>query len=288
MSDLDSRLRAPQSSGDRASQGGVQETPEKPSEERCRRCLDVFASAAHDLNTPIAVLAGYVELLQSSRLGPATEKQKSVFQEISENISRLQRFSQQFLTFHQGQVGVALEMHPNDLNQCIAEVVAMWAPQFDRKGVAHYFLPAASLPRFEFDYDKTQHVISNLIDNALKYTPTGGSVWVESEPYMWERRTNPGPYVGSERRKRQANAANVARTNVCDSGPGIAPEFHQEIFEQFRRINPSGVSGTGLGLTIARRLVEAHHGKIWVESDRNKGSKFCFVLPLRAEKKERK
>jgi len=250
-------------------------------EEKCRRCREVLASAAHDLNTPIAVLSGYMELLQDERLGPATPKQYEIYKEISGNIDRLRRFTNQFLAFHRTQVGVELDQRANDLNQCVSEVVSMWARQFDKKGVAHYFLPATDLSPFQFDYDKTQHVISNLLDNALKYTERGGSVWVQTELYTWERRTTGTNWNRPERRRRGAAGAVVARVNVCDTGPGIAPEYHVEIFEEFRRVHKdSNTAGTGLGLAIARRIVESHKGKIWVESERGKGSKFSFVLPM--------
>lgn len=250
-------------------------------EEKCQRCRQALASAAHDLNTPIAVLSGYMELLQDARLGPTTPKQIAVFQEISENISRLKRFTNQFLTFYRAHLSVDVELQENDLNACVAEMVAMWARQFDKKGVAHYFLPAPDLPRFQFDYDKTQHVISNLLDNALKYSNRGGSVWVQTEMYTWERRSSVASCARPERRRRHAAAPTVARVNVCDTGPGIAPEFHVEIFEEFRRIESGATTGgAGLGLAIARRIVESHKGKIWVESERGKGSKFSFVLPV--------
>jgi signal transduction histidine kinase len=251
-------------------------------EEKCRRCREALASAAHDLNTPIAVLGGYMELLQDARLGPSTPKQIAIFKEISENIARLKRFTNQFLAYHRVQQDVELDMRENDLNRCVAEVVAMWARQFDKKGVAHYFLPASDLPQLRFDYDKTQHVISNLLDNALKYTDRGGSVWVQTEVYMWERRAANSNWSRPERRRRHAPVANVARVNVCDTGPGIAPEFHLEVFEEFRRIEKNSAGGSGLGLAIARRIVESHNGKIWVESERGKGSKFSFVFPLRS------
>jgi two-component system, sensor histidine kinase and response regulator len=253
-------------------------------DERCRHCRSALASAAHDLNTPITVLAGYVELLQDVRLGPVTETQQVVLNDISEHIERLRRFTTQFLSFHRAQSGVTLNLSTGQINKCVTEVVAMWAPRFDRKGVAHYFVPASHVPPFDFDYDKTQHVISNLLDNALKYTAAGGSIWVQTEAHMWERRTYAGTYSGADRRQRQATL-NTVRINVCDTGPGISPEFHEEIFEEFRRLDSSNSDGSGLGLAIARQLVEAHHGKIWVESIKGQGSKFSFLLPLRSRVK---
>jgi signal transduction histidine kinase len=251
-------------------------------QERCRICRHALASAAHDLNTPIAVLAGYMELLQDERLGPSTPKQIAIFKEIGENIARVRRFTNQFLALHRVQFNLDVDFRENDLNQCVAEVVAMWAGQFDKKRIAHYFLPASDLQPFHFDYDKTQHVLSNLLDNALKYTERGGSVWVQTELYTWERRASNGSWSQPERRRRNSSGAKMARVSVCDTGPGIGPEFHVEIFEEFRRADKGSNGGTGLGLAIARRIVESHKGKIWVESERGKGSKFCFVLPLRS------
>ncbi len=86
-----------------------------------------------------------------------------------------------------------------------------------------------------------------------------------------------------ERRRQAANEANAVRVTVSDTGPGIAPEYHQEIFDDFVKLSPPSeeVGGMGLGLAIARRLVLAHAGKIWVESELGSGSVFSFLLPLK-------
>ena len=126
-----------------------------------------------------------------------------------------------------------------------------------------------------------QHIVSNLLDNAMKYTPASGTVWLHVEPYFWERRTDPAP-AAVERRKQRVNAPNCCRISVADTGPGIAPEFQQEIFEEYFRLTPEGIraEGYGLGLAIARRLVQAAGGKIWVESEPGSGSKFSFLVLL--------
>jgi signal transduction histidine kinase len=260
---------------------GIQHDSDRAWCENCRIYREALADAVHDLNTPIAVLGGYVELLQDERLGPTTPRQTTILKEIGENITRLRRFTSQFLTLHRAQLDLALDFRENNLNQCISEVLAMWARPFEKKGVACHFLPSSELAPFPFDYDKTQHVISNLLDNALKYTERGGTVSIETELYAWERRVSNSAWVGPERRQRNSGGLPVARVNVCDTGPGIAPEFHLEIFEEFRRADKGSTSGTGLGLAIARRIVEGHKGKIWVESERGKGTRFSFVLPLR-------
>lgn len=284
----DGSLGQPDSnSRDIGNDAGARLTVQQVWDEKCRRCRGALASAAHDLNTPIAVLAGYVELLQDQRLGPSTPKQMTALHEIGENLDRLRRFTTQFLAYHRSQVDMQLQCRENDLNQCISDVLGMWNRQFERKGIKHHFLPTRDLASFAFDYDKTQHVLSNLLDNALKYTDRGGSIWVETERYSWERRARNGTWAQPERRRRNSAGAQVVRVNVCDTGPGIAPEFHQEIFEEFRHADLGRHSGTGLGLAIARRIVESHKGKIWVESERGKGSKFSFVLPLQSARGKR-
>jgi len=101
------------------------------------------------------------------------------------------------------------------------------------------------------------------------------------EPYFWERRTvQRQPTV--ERRRQRVHAPNCCRISVADTGPGIAPEFQQEIFDEYFRLTPQGTraEGYGLGLAIARRLVQSAGGKIWVESEPGAGSKFSFLVLL--------
>ena len=256
-------------------------------EEKCRRCGQAIATAAHDLKTPLAVLQGYIELLASTKLGPLTVRQESVLKEMHASAERLRRFTDEFLTYYGVQTGVELKPETADLNHCVGDVYKMWAPLFAKEAVAFYWLPCADLPRVAFDYHKVQHVVSNLLDNALKLTPTGGSVWIQMEPYFWERRTPTRTYEGQERRKARMPQPNCARINVSDTGPGIAPENFQEIFEEFRQGHSNGAkhNGMGLGLAIAKRLVEMHGGKIWVESDLGRGSKFSLVLPFQKQEK---
>jgi signal transduction histidine kinase len=159
-----------------------------------------------------------------------------------------------------------------------------WISSFQKKGVALYLPAQKKLPLFSFDYDKVQHVVSNLLENALKFTPVGGTVWLTAESYMWERRSHQERSFGKERRKQDAGVTNAVRVTVSDTGPGIAPEYHQEIFDDFVKLSQQAESagGTGLGLAIAKRLILAHSGKIWVESEVGRGSAFSFLLPLKA------
>ena len=252
-------------------------------QERYRRCTDALAAAAHDLKTPLAILAGYIELLQSEKLGALTDRQRQVLKDMESSSVRLEHFIQDFLTFSVLETGeLKMRFEVGDLNACLSETCTFWTSRFNEKGVALYYLGNDRLPRFVFDHAKVQRVVSNLLDNAVKFTPAGGTVWLHAEPHMWERRTIYTADLPNERRKQKVEMPNSVKVSVSDTGPGIAAEFHQEVFDDFFRLpqttgNPDGV---GLGLAIARRLVQAFGGKIWVESELGSGCKFSFLLPL--------
>jgi signal transduction histidine kinase len=137
------------------------------------------------------------------------------------------------------------------------------------------------LPAFKFDYPKVQQCITNLVDNALKHTPVGGKVILRAQTHFWERRVVPTT-PSKERRSGRRPQPNSVMISVSDTGVGIAAEYHQEIFEDFVRVDPSS-SGMGLGLAITKRLIQAHHGKIWVDSEPGRGSSFKFLLPTKVE-----
>ncbi len=253
-------------------------------QERYHRCTEALASAAHDLKTPLAILSGYIELLQNDKLGPLSERQRSILQDMQASSARLEHFIQDFLTFSVLETGeLKMKYESGDMNACLSEICSFWSPRFQQKGVALYFLANEKLQPFVFDNAKVQRVLSNLLDNAAKFTPAGGTVWLHAEPHMWERRNNYLAPPLQDRRKQKSEVPNSVKVSVSDTGPGIAPEFHQEIFDDFFRLAQAGVSGegVGLGLAIARRLVQAFGGKIWVESEQGAGSKFCFLLPFR-------
>src|SRR5271165_245105 len=249
--------------------------------DRLLRTTNALASAAHDLKTPLAILNGYVEVLQSEKLGPLNARQREVLGDMSASGLRLQRFIQDFLTFsllETGELRIQLEM--GDMNACLSEVCRLWSGRFQERGLALYFLANDKLTPFAFDGPKIQRVISNLLENASKYTPQGGTVWLHAEPHMWERRGVGNARVNGDRRRQAVNVPNAVKVSVADTGPGIRPEYHLEIFDDFFRLPGSESSeGMGLGLAIARRLLQGMGGKIWVESEPGSGCKFSFLIP---------
>jgi len=249
---------------------------------QCAECREALSSAAHELKTPLAIMGGYLQLLLTQKLGPLTPKQLDVLAEMRESAFRLGNFVHNLLAYASLKVDrLEMQYELGDMNACIREIAELWAHRFEEKVIAFYFLPSDKLAPFRFDWFKVQHIISNLLDNALKYTPRCGTVWLHIEPYFWERRAGQRKPALERRRSRTASP-NCCRISVADTGPGIEPEFHQEIFDEYVRIVHEGVhaDGHGLGLSIARKLVQAGGGKIWVESEPEHGSKFSFLVLL--------
>jgi len=238
-----------------------------------------LASAAHELKTPLAVIKGYYDLMLTGSLGRLTDKQRDILEESKDSCERLVRLVSMFLNYSALESGkLVLQLRENDLRDCLDELAKRWSEAFQRKGVKLEASFDPSIPTFRFDYQKVQQAAANLLDNSLKHTPAGGSVTLKAGPHFWERRVAAVAPV-EERRRFRLPRPNSVEVSVKDSGPGIAAEHHQEIFEDFVRVDRN-TSGMGLGLAIAKRLIQAHRGKIWVESEPKSGSRFTFLLPM--------
>ncbi len=162
---------------------------------------------------------------------------------------------------------------------CLGELSARWHEAFTRK---HVRLDSQDVERrpshFQIRLPKVQQTVANLLDNALKHTVAGGHVILRAELHFWERRSTEESQ-SLERRRERVHLPNCIKVSVSDTGPGIASEHHQEIFEDFVRVDRTS-SGMGLGLAIAKRLVQAHRGKIWVDSEPKRSCTFTFLLPI--------
>jgi signal transduction histidine kinase len=252
--------------------------------ERSLRTTNALGSAAHDLKTPLAILNGYIELLQNEKLGSLNDRQREILGDMHSSGQRLQQFIQDFLSYTVLETGeMKMRYETGNVNPCLSEVCRLWSHRFQERGLALYFLANDKLPDLAFDAPKLQRVISNLLENASKFTPAGGTVWLHAEPYMWERRSLNSAAVPGERRRQNNPLPNSVKVSVSDTGPGIPAEYHIEVFDDFFRLpqNEAQTEGMGLGLAIARRLVGAMGGKIWVESELGAGAKFSFILPLK-------
>lgn len=246
-----------------------------------RKTIGITA-AAHELKTPLSILSGYTRLLLDGSLGNLNEQQRGVLNEMESGANRLQRFINDFLAFGALESGKYVpNSNSYDIDQTIAEMVQIWQERFLKSSKELTFHPGNDGRQLRYDELKIQHVLSNLLDNALKFTPAQGRVEITTRPYFWDRRTLSGVRDGEiERRRRSQRKDNCVRVDVRDTGPGVPAENHLEIFSEFQRLRTNHhAEGVGLGLAIAKRLVDAHGGKIWIESGPGPGSIFSFLLP---------
>jgi signal transduction histidine kinase len=255
-------------------------TIQEMQQDRDRRSI-ALAGAVHDLKTPLAVIGGFVNLLMGQKLGAVSDRQLEALKDIASSCRRLDDAIGKLL-FHSANnaksQSVRLEMA--DMNSCVTQIRELWSPVFEQQNVHFRCKAPNDIMRFRFDRQCIQQVIANLLENALKFTPEGGTVSLAVTPEFWDRRSGQSS-VPVDRRVSRSQRSNAARIVVTDTGAGIAPEYQTKVFEEFFSLSMPGVTpGIGLGLTIARHLVEAHDGKIWVESRAGKGAKFSVLLPF--------
>jgi signal transduction histidine kinase len=246
------------------------------------RELFPVVSAAHECKTPLVIMLGYADLLRSGRFGPLNDKQRQMIDEIQGSGERLRKFTQDLMLLYQLQSqeggGIDSGQETADLNETLRGMFNYWAPAATSKSMAYHFRPAAGNPRVIADPLKLQHIVSNVIENALKYTPPNGEVVVSATPCFWERRKAQGELLFNFERRVNRKIANAVHICVEDNGPGIPQEHHEDIFRDFVRVPGASSRGTGLGLAIARRLTLAHGGAIWVESEPGRGSRFSLLF----------
>jgi signal transduction histidine kinase len=244
--------------------------------------------ATHELRTPVTIMKGYHRILLDERLGKLQPQQKEVLLESEQSCTRLIRIINSLLDLSRIEAGkLELIFHESDFVGNIKSVIKQTKEACKRKDLSLILKLEKGVPRFKFDRDRVNQVVTNLLENSIKYTPPGGKIYVSVQPYFWERRIPSERADGEIDWQRQAQQLSSLDTNavmvqVSDTGIGISPEHQQEIFDEFTQVssNQMNRSGLGLGLAISRRIIDTHGGKIWVDSRLNSGSKFIFVLPL--------
>jgi len=224
--------------------------------ETMRRRL--IGDVTHELRTPLAAIKGYMEGLIDGVL-PATPE---TYQQVYSEADRLQRLVNDLQELSRVEAGAfQLKIQQVSINELIETVTQHLRSQFDEKGILLEANLAAGLPKVPADKDRILQVLTNLVGNALQYTPAGGKVVASA-----------------------AQSKSEIVISITDTGIGISPDHLPFIFNRFYRTDKSRArasGGSGIGLTIAQALVKAHHGRIWAESaGEGKGSSFHFTLPV--------
>ncbi|RLC94624.1 MAG: hypothetical protein DRI39_02210 [Chloroflexi bacterium] len=217
---------------------------------------------SHELRSPLTVIVGAINtaLSEGDRLSPAETRQ--LLQDAALEAESLSSLVWNLLELSRAQAD-RLVLHPEPVS--LEKVARNAVDRVKHQGSAHQSLQflievPTELPRVYADELRLERILCNLLDNAVKYSPGGGEIRVTAE----------------------ANDDNIL-VSVIDQGIGMSPDDQVKLFGPFQRVEDSrahGVRGAGLGLLVCRRLVEAHHGRIWVESERGRGSAFRFTLPL--------
>jgi two-component system sensor histidine kinase BarA len=225
-----------------------------------------LANISHDLRTPLTAIITHAEILRDGILGELNPRQRESVAGMINGGRQLLDMVSDILTYARSAANQLTTSHTEfSIDSLIEQVISLSSPLASKRALIMEFDVEPGLPKLWADRDKIHHVLSNLIGNAIDFTAAGGRVWV--------------------RARRAANETEpTILIDVGDTGIGIAPEHHELVFREFAQVDASpsrAHHGTGLGLAIARKFVELHDGRIWVESVLGQGSRFYFTLPCR-------
>jgi len=227
-----------------------------------RHKSEFLANMSHELRTPLTAVIGFSEMLLRKVFGGLTEKQAEYLRDIRGSGHHLLALIDDILDLSKIEAGrIELVAAPFDLRGAIDQAVILVRERAGRRRIRLSAAVAAEIGEWSGDVRKVKQVLINLLTNAVKFTPEGGSVTVGA-----------------------SLQSGIVVISVRDTGIGIPAEERESIFDAFRQARSDGrpQEGTGLGLTLARRLVELHGGRLWVESEVGSGSTFTFTLPGRS------
>ncbi len=224
--------------------------------------MDFFAKVTHELRSPLVAADKAVTLILSKATGPLSPDQEQFLTIVERNTKRLYALINDLLDMAKLEAGkMQIVSQPLEVVSVVSEPIKVFQSWAGSKAITLSSVLEEGLPQVFGDQNRLIQVFNNLISNALKFTPEGGTITVGA------RRTGEG----------------MIEVTVSDTGPGIPPEDLPRLFEKFFQVKgavQTEVHGTGIGLTVSKEIVELHGGKIWVESEVGKGTRFLFTLPV--------
>jgi len=220
---------------------------------------EFVANVSHELRTPLSIIKGYVETLLDEQ-PPDEQTARQFLQTVQRHSQRLEALIADLLSISALESQQArLNFEPVSMRAAAQSVVDELTRQASERSVAVSLEISESLPAVRADARRLHQVLFNLLDNAIKYTSSGGHVII-----------------------RAGEKDGFIEAAVADDGPGIGPEHLPHVFERFYRVDKARsreLGGTGLGLSIVKHIVQSHAGRVWAESQMEKGSTFYFTLP---------
>jgi signal transduction histidine kinase len=222
---------------------------------------EFLANMSHELRTPLNAIIGFSEVLAEKMFGELNEKQEEYSKDIHASGQHLLSLINDILDLSKIEAGrMELELSDFHLPTALDSALTLVRERAGRRSIALHLSVDERLGPIQADERKVRQVVLNLLSNAIKFTPEGGRIEVAA--------------VAKD---------GLVEIAVSDTGVGIAPGDQEAVFEEFRQVGTADkkVEGTGLGLTLCRKFVELHGGKIWVKSELGKGSTFTFTIPVR-------
>jgi signal transduction histidine kinase len=221
---------------------------------------EFLANMSHELRTPLNAIIGFSEVLSERMFGELNEKQEEYLKDIYASGTHLLSLINDILDLSKIEAGrMELELSDFDLPTAIENALMLVRERAGRRSITLRTVIDERLGQMRGDERKVRQVVLNLLSNAIKFTPEGGRIEVQAAP-----------------------KDGLVAVSVRDTGVGIAQEDQEAVFEEFRQVGTAAkkVEGTGLGLTLCRKFVELHGGRIWVKSELGAGSTFTFTLPV--------
>jgi PAS domain S-box-containing protein len=236
-----------------------------------QRAKDEFiASISQELRTPMTSITGYTDLLLGESVGTLADMQRKFLQRIQANTERMGSMLNDLIGVAAIDAGqLKLQIEPLDLAGVLEDTIAGARAQLEEKEIVLDVEVDENLPLVKADADYVHQIMTNLLSNACKCSPVGGKVSIRARAY--------------ERHEFGESDTGYLLVSVSDSGGGIAPEDQSKVFDRFYQAERpliAGLGETGVGLSIVKALVEAHGGRIWVESETGVGSTFNYILPI--------
>ncbi|HEX9023742.1 MAG TPA: response regulator [Geobacteraceae bacterium] len=245
---------------------------------------DFVSMLSHDLKSPITAIVGSLDLVREGRLGPINEDQREYLESANESCSEMVDMIDTLLDIHKFDAGkMVMDFRSEEPHLLIQKIVARFQPVAQRADLQLFATVSAPLPEIKADRAKFFRLLSNLLANSLKFTPADGEIEIAAAVIKvsadLKKRIPDQLYQGRDFPAK----GKFLQISVRDTGVGIPKEAQLSIFDRFvqvktRRMGKS--AGSGLGLTFCRKVMDAHHGYIWVESAEGEGSTFFLLFPL--------
>ncbi|GAB63711.1 two-component sensor kinase [Candidatus Jettenia caeni] len=242
---------------------------------------EFISSISHNLKTPLTAIREANELMLDKIAGQVSEPQIKLLNIIKESTHRLTLMINDILDISRVEAGLMrYNFQYSNIHDIIRKSIGELRFLAERKNISFQHINGTSIPEISLDHDKIAQVIDNIFSNAIKFTPSGGTVTIKVKEVN-ARSFSPG----HGEKNQMNNVHSFIQVSISDTGIGIPVEYHEKVFDKFQQVDNKGkgcTKGTGLGLFIAKQIVFDHGGEIWVENNgEQKGTTFHFTLPLK-------